>query len=146
MAGFNKQTLSGLVFVGIGVLSAAIASRYSMGTSMRIGPGWFPLMVSLALAAMGAVITVKGLVEGGERPQRLPWRPFVVIPVSMMLFGVLLPRVGLVVSCIALVFCSALARQGQRLFEMALLSLGLAAFSVTVFVYGLRIPFRTWPF
>ena len=72
MAAFNKQTLSGLVFVGIGVVSATIASRYSMGSRMRIGPGWFPLVVSLVLAAMGAVITVKGLVEGGERPQRLP--------------------------------------------------------------------------
>ena len=133
------------MFVALGIIGVVIAMGYSRGDAMRLGPGSFPLIVSLTLAVLGSVVTVKGVIFGGQRPARLPWRPLIVIPASMVLFGVLLSHMGLVLSCVALICCSALAGRGPRPLEIVFLALGLAAFSVGVFAYGLNIPLRIWP-
>ena len=42
----NKDFLSGLHFIGIGALGIFMAQDYPMGSALRMGPGYFPIVLS----------------------------------------------------------------------------------------------------
>ena len=58
----QKDFYFGLMFTVVGVAFAWGASTYNVGTGARMGPGYFPLMLGIVLAILGAVITFKALV------------------------------------------------------------------------------------
>jgi len=53
----------GLLFVGFGLLAILVARDYPMGSAMRMGPGYFPTYIGLALVAIGAWIAADGLLH-----------------------------------------------------------------------------------
>jgi CHASE2 domain-containing sensor protein len=57
----------------------------------------------------------------------------------------MLEWLGLVIALIVVVIVAALASRESRPLEVAALAGALAAFSVAVFVYGLRLPLPIWP-
>jgi hypothetical protein len=61
------------------------------------------------------------------------------------LFAILLPRAGLALTSVAVVLCSGFAAADVRLRENAALAVGLSAFAVALFVRGLGLPIRVWP-
>jgi hypothetical protein len=64
---------------------------------------------------------------------------------SVVVFAFLIKSLGLVVATLALVFISSLGGWEFRLKEVVILYIILAALAVSVFVYGLRLPFKVWP-
>ena len=54
------------------------------------------------------------------------------------------PR-GLALTSAAVVLCSGFAAADVRLRENLVLAVGLSAFAVALFIIGLRLPLRTWP-
>ena len=64
-----------------------------------------------------------------------------VLPLSMVLFGVLVERAGFVPALAVLVVGSAAAGREFRLGEVALLTALLTVLSVAVFVWGLGLPY-----
>jgi hypothetical protein len=71
--------------------------------------------------------------------------PLVVVAVAVVLFGVLLPRLGLALTLPVVIAVAAFASVQSRRWEVLLLSILLTVFSVLVFVYGLRLPIPLWP-
>ena len=70
----------------------AIALGYKFGTTIDMGPGYFPRILSLVLIGFGIVTFVKGLrncmpVEGGWA-----WLPLLLLSASLLLFGFLIER------------------------------------------------------
>ena len=66
----QKVFFSGLMFMAAGAAFAWGATTYPIGTAARMGPGYFPLVLGVLLALLGAVITFKALVvetEDGEK-------------------------------------------------------------------------------
>jgi hypothetical protein len=49
----RQEAICGLTVTAVGLLAALEALRYSMGSLMRMGPGFLPLVYALTLAAMG---------------------------------------------------------------------------------------------
>ena len=58
----QKDFFSGLLYLIIGGGFAIGAFNYTIGDSARMGPGYFPLLVGILLAILGAIIVVKSLV------------------------------------------------------------------------------------
>jgi len=58
----QKDFFSGLLFTVVGASFAYGATSYTIGTGARMGPGYFPLMLGVILALIGAVILFKALV------------------------------------------------------------------------------------
>lgn len=57
----NKKDLAaGLLFVAIGAATIIGASDYPLGTIRSIGPGYFPIMLGIALALLGADVAFQG--------------------------------------------------------------------------------------
>ena len=58
----QKDFFSGLVFTLIGASFAYGATSYNIGTAARMGPGYFPLLLGVILALIGAFVFFKALV------------------------------------------------------------------------------------
>ena len=140
-----KDFWSGLMFIGFAGVALVAARDYSLGSAVRMGPGYFPLLLGLVLAFIGGLLVVRSVAIDGAPVDRLQVRPLASIVIGVMLFGALLEWLGLVVVLVAAVVVSALASRQSRPVEVAALATALAVFSVAVFVYGLRLPLPLWP-
>jgi Tripartite tricarboxylate transporter TctB family len=140
-----KDFWSGLMFIAFAAVALIAARDYSLGSTVRMGPGYFPLLLGLVLACIGGLLVVRSLAIDGEPVDPLQVRPLASIVVGVALFGALLERLGLAVVLVAAVVVSALASRESRPVEVAGLTAALAVVSVAVFVYGLRLPLPLWP-
>jgi hypothetical protein len=133
------------MFLAFAAVALLAAHGYALGTAGRMGPGYFPMLLGGVLALLGLILVVRSFAIDGEPVTRLHLLPLVVIAIAVCLFGLLIERLGLVVSLIAVTIVSALASRESRPVEYTALALVLAAFSVGVFVYALRLPLPVWP-
>jgi hypothetical protein len=58
-----------------------------------------------------------------------------------VLFGLLMEHAGFIPALLVLIFGSAAAGTEFKLVEVLLLAVGLTAFSVALFIYGLGLPY-----
>ena len=85
----QQDFFSGLMFLVVGLAFAYGATDYSMGAAARPGPGYFPLILSVLLAILGAIVVFTSLtieVEGGDPVGHIAWRPLIIIVVAITLF------------------------------------------------------------
>jgi hypothetical protein len=140
-----KDFWSGTMFIAFAAVALIASRNYSLGTSLRMGPGYFPILLGSVLALLGVILIVRSLAVDGQPVGRLHLLPLAVITLGVVLFGVLLQWIGLVAALIVVVVVSACASRQSRPIEVAALALVLAVFSAGVFVYGLRLPLPLWP-
>jgi hypothetical protein len=136
---------AGLIFVGIGMLAIYLSWDYPMGTTLRMGPGYFPTWLGGILAGFGIVITLLSFKFELENPAHVPWafRPWLVLCGSLVIYGLMIKsELGFVPSVVALIIGSSLAHKDVHFMETAVLSILLTAGCVGVFIYGLGLPYR----
>jgi len=152
----QQDFFSGLLFTVVGIAFAWGATDYKIGDSARMGPGYFPLLLGVLLALLGAVMTFKALVieaQDGEKVGRFAWRPLVFIIAANLVFGVALgglpslkvPALGLMVGIYALTLMASLAGDRFKAKEAAVLATVLAVLSYLAFVLLLKLQFVVWP-
>jgi hypothetical protein len=152
----QKDFFSGLMFMGVGVAFAWGATTYNVGQAARMGPGYFPLMLGVLMAFLGAIITFKALVvesPGGDKIGKWGWKPLFFVIAANVAFGVLLvgirafniPEMGLIVAIYALVFIASMAEEGWKFKTTFLLATVLAVGSYVAFVKLLALQFPVWP-
>jgi putative tricarboxylic transport membrane protein len=137
----NKDFLSGLFFIGVGGLGIFMAQDYPMGTALRMGPGYFPIVLSGVLILMGIYCLVQGLLK----PERLPgnWSPraLLILPIATVIFGLLMEHAGFIPALIALVFTSAYAGSEFKFVEVLIMAIALTIGSWALFIWGLGLPY-----
>ena len=129
------------MLVGLGMAAVLIARDYTFGSAVRMGPGYFPTLLGGMLVLFGIYLLVKGLRSQEQIEGNWSLRALIVLPLSMVLFGVLMDRAGFIPALVVLIFGSALAGTEFRFVEVALLTVGLTVFSVLVFIWGLGLPY-----
>lgn len=132
------------VFVAIGAAGLYFASDLSFGTASRMGPGYFPVLLSAIILLIGLIVGAKALSIEGPPIERIPLRPRAVIVVCIVGFGALIERVGVAIAAAALVLLASYARPGARPLESVALAIGLSVFVIVVFVYALGQPLPVW--
>ena len=137
----NRDFLAGLLFVVLGGLAVALARGYPIGSTMRMGPGYFPTVLGGILLLFGVYVLLRGVRSGDEVKGEWGYRPLALISLSIVMFGFLLDRVGMVPAIVATLFAAAAAGREFRFKEVLLLAVVLTAFSVAVFRYGLKLPY-----
>jgi Tripartite tricarboxylate transporter TctB family len=140
-----KDFWTGVMFIAIAAVALYAGRGYSLGTAGRMGPGYFPMLLGALLAFIGLILVARSFVIDGEPVGHVMVAPLALIVLAVVLFGALLERLGLVISLIILVVVAALASRQSKPLEVAALAVALTAFSVAVFVYGLRLPLPVWP-
>lgn len=136
-----KDFWAGIAYVCLGAGFAFIARDYSLGTAIRMGPGYFPTVLGGLLACVGLISIVRGGARSGEPLEPFAWRPAVFVSLSLILFALLLAGGGLVVALAALLLVAPLATQsGRYSVRGALAAVALIAFCSVVFVKALGLP------
>jgi hypothetical protein len=137
----NKDFWSGMMLVGIGLASGFIALDYPFGTVLRMGSGFFPLMLSGILVVFGVMLLVRSTASTEQIEPGWSLRGLVVIPIALVAFGLLLERAGFVPAMFAVVVGSALAGTEFRVIEVLVLACVMTFLGVAIFVWGLGMPF-----
>lgn len=142
-----KDFWSGVLFALIGFAFALIVKvyEYPMGDARRMGPGYFPFVLGLLLGGLGVGILIKSFLTDGGQVSRFAWRPIVWILGGVIVFGLTVKIIGLALAIIALVMISAYGGHEFKWKEQLIAGVILAAGSVAVFVYGLKLPFQIFP-
>jgi hypothetical protein len=140
-----KDFVAGLLFIAVGIAAIAIAANYPLGTAARMGPGYFPRILGILLIVLGGILSMRALRLHGAPLPRWPWRPTVVVLASVVIYGIVVTRLGIVLSTIALIFASSAASREWRPRESIVAGVLLAALVVAVFVYGLKLLLPIWP-
>ena len=152
----QKDFFSGLMFMGVGIAFAWGATTYTVGTGARMGPGYFPLMLGILLAIIGAVMAFKATVVetvGGDKIGKWAWKPLVFILLANFTFGVLLgglpsigvPAMGLIIAIYALTIIAGMAGDRFSLKSSILLATALAIGSYVAFIWALKLQIQVWP-
>jgi hypothetical protein len=132
---------AGAIYLALAIAAIWIGRDYQLGTSERMGPGYFPTALGAILAVFGVVSMGRSFIRSGEAVAAIAWRPLVLVLGSTVLFGLLLPRAGVLIALPCLIVVSALASRNSRLDAASIAALvGLVAFCVVVFVKGLGVP------
>jgi putative tricarboxylic transport membrane protein len=140
----SKDFWAGILFLGFGVLALVIARNYTMGSAVRMGPGYFPTALGWILTGLGVIIGVRGLLASEDPIDTGALRPFLVL-VAILAFALALDPLGLVVAIILLIGISALAGHEFHWLETIVLTAILLVVSLVVFVWGLGLQFKVWP-
>ena len=132
---------AGAIYLALGLAVVWIGRTYALGTSARMGPGYFPSVLGTVLAGFGAVSIARSFIRSGEAITNIAWKPMGLILGSIILFGLLLEPLGLIVALPVLVIVSALASRNSRPDIRSIAALiAMTAFCILVFVKGLGVP------
>lgn len=135
---------AGIVILAIGVAGIYFSSDLDTGSAARMGPGYFPQIVSWCIVALGVFIGAKSLARAGLPIEQVQVRPIAVLVISSLVFGYAIEEVGLVVASLAAMLIAPYARPGASFREAVFLSVGLTVFAVIVFAWALGQPLPVW--
>jgi len=144
----SKQDFwSGIMFLAVGGFFAWIATGYQMGDAARMGPGYFPFWLGILLALLGIGIVLGAISPKAQESEvdRFDWRIAGLIIGSVVLYGFLLPRLGVYISTFILVVASSVASHEFSLKVAIANGIFLVVFSYVAFVKGLGLIFPLWP-
>ncbi len=140
---------AGLMFLVVGALFALGATKYNVGSAARMGPGYFPLLLGILLAVLGAGIIFYAMVHNpahgktGDKIGVWAWKPICFVLGANVLFGIALgglpkigvPVLGLVVGIFVLVSFGGLADKSNppsAMLKGLFLAIPVTAFGLTL--------------
>ena len=132
--------LTGLIFVGLGIMFVVVSGDYRLGPARQMGPGYFPTVLGILLAVLGAVLSLKGQFGKAGALDSFSWRPLMVIVTAIVLFGLTVRGAGLVPAIVLLTLTSFAARDRFRPTTARLRAAALSVFSWGVGRIGLGRP------
>lgn len=144
----QRDFASGLMFIAIGVAFAVGAMNYTFGVSARPGPGYFPFLLGVIMAILGAIVLFTSLTiqtEDGEPIGGIAWKPLLLILGAVIVFGAALPRLGMVVTVPLLIIISSLGGDEFHWKGAVATSVILTLGSYFIFVKGLNLTIPIWP-
>src|SRR5579862_1529847 len=111
----RQDLIAGMLSIAFGAFMLDRALTYPMGSPLRMGPGFFPTVLSALIIILGAGLALYGLKRQPAASMReFSIRPVVTIAAGIALFAVLIERFGVAPATIALVLVSSLAERRWR--------------------------------
>ena len=138
---------AGVMYIVIGLFFTIVATQYPMGTAAKMGPGYFPFFLGILMTLLGLLVAVKalGATAAIETIPKFNWRVIAQITGSVVLYGLLLPRMGFLIAVVVLVLVSASASKEFTWKGSLINAAFLVVFTYSVFVVGLKLQFPLLP-
>jgi len=127
----------------IGVAVSYQGSSYQIGTLEVMGPGFFPVVLGVALALVGAAIAINGLrtqTTSGTVAQP-EWRGWIAIVTGVLAFAIVGKHLGLAPASFSVVLISALGDRQNTLKDALVLALGIVVVCILLFSVALKVEF-----
>lgn len=145
-----KDFGAGVLYIAIGLFGATTLGDNEIGSLSRMGPGFFPLLISCCLMLTGLAIAVKALVltplsreltmiEWGS-----PRAPLLVLGSAGICAATLL-TLGFALSISLMVVVSSYAHPLFRLRDALISAVVLVTLSAILFIEGLGLIVPLWP-
>lgn len=139
----NRRQLASsalVLLLGLGTLLGSF--NYDVGTSARMGAGYFPMVLGALLLLIGALLLATPESAQEEEDVGAPqYRGWACVIGGMLAFIVLGAYAGLIPATFSLIFISALGDKENSLTTAVSLALCMTVIAVLVFSYGLQIQF-----
>lgn len=132
---FFKDIVGGVGLAAIGGYVAYTASTtLSIGTSARMGPGYFPLSLGVILIVLGIYIAVSDAIRQDLLP-RWDLRALLAVVSSVVSFAVVFRLFGLLPAIVVVVVLSSFADGSFSGRRIVILSFSLSIMSIVIFKY-----------
>lgn len=135
-----KDFWTGAIYVAIGTGALVLSREYGMGTAVKMGPAYFPTLLSALLIGIGSISIVRSFLRPGTPVGSLAIKGLVLVTAATLLFGVLVRGAGTAIALPLLILISARASTRFRWGYALALALGVTVFSILVFQVGLGVP------
>lgn len=133
------------IFVAVGAAMGYHAyAGMKLGTLDDMGPGFFPLMLSIVLAALASAVAFTSLPPDLPPMRLAKLRSIALVIGSPLIFGATVRTLGLAPSLFLTIFAVSFASRFATLRQSLLLSIGFTAFCVVLFIYLLDLPIPMW--
>lgn len=151
------DVIGGALIVLLAIAVWLGASDLDAGTLSRIGTGALPKGLAVILFVAGAVILLKGLLQSNETAERfyVSVRPMAIVIAAIVVFGLFIrggnfgwfstPQLGLMVVGPLTVFIAGSATPEMNVRQLVVLSFGLTAAMLLVFMDLLSVTIPVFP-
>jgi hypothetical protein len=135
-----KDVLAGATFIVLGLAFAFGSLAYDIGTPLRMGPAYFPLVLAGILVALGLLVVIKGFIAGEHEPiGDVDWRALLLIAAALLFFGLTVRGLGVIGALFGASLLASLARSATPIREVIVISVGLTILSVLIFIVALQL-------
>jgi len=135
-----KDLWTGIIYIAFGVAALYIARDYGWGTPRKMGPAFFPGILSILLIVIGIISLVRSFVRPGTPIGRFTGKGVLMVTGSTVLFGLIVRGAGLLIAMPVLVIVSAYASHKFSWRTSIMMAIVLTVSCILVFLKGLGIP------
>ena len=122
------------------------------GGYAQVGPGVVPRIVGIGILAIGALLArevftggLRGVDEAAEAKMPVDWRAFAWVSAGIVLYGLLIERLGFILASMILFALVARSFGSRRWGLNAVVALLLASAIFAIFTYGLGLMLPAGP-
>ena len=123
---------AGILFILFGCAALWFGRDYAFGTLTKMGPGYLPAVLSWALVAIGGLLTARALAIDGPAIERSQVVPQLFILAAIVLFALVIERLGLALAVVLVAVTASLASAACRRWRVRSVSTAAAFCSVPV--------------
>ena len=140
-----KDFYAGLLFFLFGLFAMVMAFQYPLGTAARMGPGYFPRVLSGIMITLGVILSARSFALKGDPISPYAWKAIGLVLGGVCVFGAIVIQTGLVIATTVLIFISGYATKEFNVKESLISSVVLSVAAVLMFVVGLKLQFPIFP-
>jgi hypothetical protein len=135
-----KDFWTGIIYIFFGAGALFIARDYPLGTALKMGPAYFPGILSIILVLIGIISLVRSAIKPGTPIGSYAFKGMMLVIAATLLFGFIVRGAGLIIALPVLVIVSAYGSMKFRWSYAIALAAGLTASCILIFLKGLGIP------
>ncbi|WP_022720501.1 tripartite tricarboxylate transporter TctB family protein [Rhodopseudomonas sp. B29] len=140
-----QDFVGGLVLMAVAAFALWAASDLQGMHGFSFGPGTAPRMFAVILLALGAALTVTGVMVDGEKMAAFAWRGPLFVSLAIAFFALSIRPVGLIVTTFASFLIAALGTPETRWLETIIVGALLTLACSLLFPYALGLPLDLYP-
>ena len=140
-----QDFFGGLALVAIALFALWASSDLQGMRGFSFGAGTAPRMFGYLLLALGAAITVVGILTEGPRLAVYAWRGPLFVSLAILCFAASIRPMGMIFSAMASFMIAALGTHETQWKETFIVGVCLTAFCALLFPYALGLPLQMLP-